>query len=124
MTALARALKDQLGNDRSSLYQDGERDNLSSKDSSKLVARKLNDLAINLNLTPYDDENHYIGKLLPVSQKAIQPVHVICSTSMVCGTATCKARSLVQATPKCDIPLVTLIKGHKIHKNVLVLTGI
>jgi len=123
MTALARALKDQLGHNKGSLYKDGEGSNLSSKDRSKLVARKLNDLAVNLNLTPYDDENHYIGKLLPVSQKAIQPVHVICPTSMVCGTATCKARSLVQATPKRDIPLVTLIKGHKFHKNVPVLTG-
>jgi hypothetical protein len=123
MTALARALKDQLGNNKSSLYQNGEETNLSSTDGSKLVARKLNDLAIDLNLTPYDEEDNYIGKLLPVSHKTIQPVHVICPSSMVCGTATCKARSLVQATPERDIPLVTLIKSHKICKNSPVLTG-
>jgi hypothetical protein len=123
MTALARALTDQLGDCKRSLYQNGEEGNLSSTERSKLVARKLNDLAIDLNLTPYDEEDNYTGKLLPVSNKAIQPVHVICPTSMICGTATCVARSLVQATPEHDIPLVTLIKGHKIYKNCPVLTG-
>jgi len=123
MTALARALKDQLGHEKSSLYQNGEGGNLFSTERSKLVAKKLNDLAVDLNLTPYDEENNYTGKLLPISHKTIQPVHAICPSSMVCGTATCKARSLVQATQKRDIPLVTLIKGHKIYKNSPVLTG-
>ena len=77
MTALARALKDQLGHEKSSLYQNGEERNLSSTERSKLVAGKLNDLAVDLNLTPYDDEDNYTGKLLPISHKAIQPVHVI-----------------------------------------------
>ena len=49
-----------------------------------------------LNLTLYDDENNYTRKLLPIFHKGIQPVHVICPSSMVCGTAICKARSLVQ----------------------------
>jgi hypothetical protein len=123
MTALARALTDQLGDCKRSLYQNGEEGNLSSTERSKLVARKLNDLAIDLNLTLYNEEDNYTEKLLPVSNKAIQPVHVICPTSMVCETATCVARSLVQATPECDIPLVTLIKGHKIYKNCPVLIG-
>ena len=123
MIALARALKDQLGDEKSSLYQNGEDKNLSSTEKSKLVARKLNDLAVDLNLTPYDEEDNYKGKLLPISQKAIQPVHVICPSSMVCGTVTCQARSLVQTTRERDIPLVTLIKGHKICKNSPVLTG-
>jgi len=123
MTALARALKDQLGHEEGSLYHNEEGGNLSSTEKSKLVARKLNDLAVDLNLTPYDEEDDYTGKLLPISHKAIQPVHVICPSSMVCGTATCKARSLVQATQERDVPLVTLIKGHKICKNSPVLTG-
>ena len=29
----------------------------------------------------------------------------------------------MQATRKCDIPSVTLIKDHKIHKKISVLTG-
>ena len=48
---------------------------------------------------------------------------MICPASLVCGTASCKPRSLVQATRQRDIPLVTLIKSHKIHKNASVLTG-
>ena len=76
-------------------------------------------MALNLNLTPYDDQDAYMGKLLPISHKAIQPVHMICPGSLVCGTATCRPRSLVQATWKCDIPSVTLIKDHRIYKKVL-----
>ena len=121
--ALANALTEKLGHRKSSLYHDGEADNLSSTEKSKLVAAKLNDLAIDLNLTPYNDQDQYIGKLLPISSKSIQPAHVICPTSIVCGTATCNARSLVQDARKRDIPQVTLIKGHKIHKHVFVLTG-
>jgi hypothetical protein len=98
MTALAKALIQKLGDTKSSLYFDGEENNLTPKDDAKLVARKLNDLAVNLNLTPYDDQGAYIGKLLPISLKAIQPIHMICPGSLVCGTATCKPRSLVQAT--------------------------
>jgi hypothetical protein len=120
---LAKALIEQLGHENNSLYHDGEGDNLSSTDKSKLVAAKLDDLAVNLKLTPYNDENQYMGKLLPVSLKRIQPVHMICPPSMVCGTATCNARSLVQDARNRDIPKVTLIKGHKIYKNVSVLTG-
>jgi hypothetical protein len=87
------------------------------------IAGKVTDVAVNLNLTPYDDQDDYMGKLLPVSHKAIQPVHIICPRSLVCGTATCRPRSLVQATQKRDIPLVTLIKDQKMYKKVSALTG-
>ena len=80
-------------------------------------------MAVNLDLTPYDEQDAYMGKLLPISHKAIQPVHMMCPGSLVCGTATCRPRSLVQGTQKRDIPLVTLIKDHKIHKTDSVLTG-
>ena len=123
MIALARALIDQLGSTASSLYDDEEEDDLTPHDKVKLVAEKLNNMAVNLNLTPYDEQDGYMGKLLPISHKAIQPVHMICPGSLVCGTATCRPRSLVQATRKRDIPSVTLIKDHKIHKKVSVLTG-
>ena len=95
MTALAKALIQKLGDTKSSLYFDGEENNLTPKDDAKLVARKLNDLAVNLNLTPYDDQGAYIGKLLPISLKAIQPIHMICPGSLVCGTATCKPRCVL-----------------------------
>ena len=123
LIALSRALIDRLGSTASSLYDDEEEYTLTQHDKVKLVARKLNDMAVNLNLTPYDDQDGYMGKLLPISHKAIQPVHMICPESLVCGTATCKPRSLVQDTRKRDIPSVTLIKDHKIYKKVSVLTG-
>ena len=112
-----------MADEKSSLFCDGEEEYLPSKEVTKLIATKLDSMAINLDLTPYNHEGAYTGKLLPVSLKVIEPVHMICPPSLVCGTATCKARSLVQATWKCDIPLVTLIKGHKIYKKVSVLTG-
>lgn len=121
MIALAKAIMEQLGSEKVSLYSDG--DNSSDEDEVGVVAIKLNDLAVGLNLTPYDDQEDYTGKLLPVSLKVIEPVHMICPASLVCGTAACKPRSLVQATRQRDIPLVTLIKGHKIHKNASVLMG-
>ncbi|KAF8961578.1 hypothetical protein BDZ97DRAFT_1664120 [Flammula alnicola] len=123
MIALAKALIEQLGDKKSSLLHDGEGEDLSSKEEARLIATKLDNMAINLNLTPYDDDDAYAGKLLSVSLKDIQPVHMICPASLVCGTATCKSRSLVQATRQRDIPLVTLIKGQKIYKNASVLTG-
>ena len=123
LIALSRALINQLGSTASSLYDDEEQDNSTLHDKVKLVAGKLNDMAVNLNLTPYDDQDAYMGKLLPISHRAIQPVHMICPGSLVCGTAACRPRSLVQAARKHDIPTVTLIKDHKIYKNVSVLTG-
>ncbi|EDR13066.1 uncharacterized protein LACBIDRAFT_322487 [Laccaria bicolor S238N-H82] len=88
MIALARALIDQLGSTAIFLYNDEDEDDSTPHDKVKLVAGKLNDMAVKLNLTPYDDQDAYMGKLLPVSQKAIQPVHMICPGSLVCGTAT------------------------------------
>jgi hypothetical protein len=123
MIALAKALTRKLRDEKNSLYHGEEGENLSPADESKLIANKLNNLAVNLKLTPYDDQGAYVGKLLPISLKAIQPIHIICPASIVCGTATCRPRSLVQATRQCDIPLVMLIKGHSIYKNVSVLTG-
>ncbi|KAF8951729.1 hypothetical protein BDZ97DRAFT_1909735 [Flammula alnicola] len=81
MIALAKALVEQLGDKKSSLLHDGEGEDLSSKEEAKLIATKLDDMAINLNLTPYDDDDAYAGKLLP-------PVHMICPASL------------------CDIPLI------------------
>ncbi len=82
---------------------------------------KLDELAIALNLIP-----HKIApktKLLPISQKEIQLVLVICPRSVICEDINCGPRSLVQGTKPRDIPKVTLIKGTAIYKDVPVLTG-
>ena len=83
---------------------------------------KLDELAIALNLIPQAKKAPKTN-LLPISQKQIQPVLVICPRSVVCEDIDCKARSLVQKTKLRDIPKVTLIKGTTIYKNVPLLTG-
>ncbi|KAF8961698.1 hypothetical protein BDZ97DRAFT_1759713 [Flammula alnicola] len=121
---LTKALKRRLGNKTSTLFSDDDDEaSLSAKDKTNCIATKLDEMAVGLDLTPYNEDNAYTGKLLPISLEEIQPVHVICPSSFVCGTAACKPRSLVQDTRNRDIPLVTLIKDHKIYKNVPVLTG-
>jgi len=83
---------------------------------------KLDELAIALHLIPKAKKVPKT-KLLPISQKEIEPVLVICPRSIVCEDITCSPRSLVQKTKLRDIPKVTLIKGTTIHKKVSLLTG-
>src|SRR6267378_5953246 len=83
---------------------------------------KLDELAIALNLIPKAKKAPKT-KLLPISQREIQPVLVICPRSVECEDMTCNSRSLVQKTKLQDIPKVTLIKSTAIYKNVPVLTG-
>ncbi len=83
---------------------------------------KLDELAIALNLIP-KTKKAAKEKLLPISQKEIQSVLVICPRSVVYEDMNCGPQSLVQETRPQDIPNVTLIKGTAIYKNVLVLTG-
>ena len=59
---------------------------------------KLDALAKKLDLHPYNEQGQLEGKLLPVSHKLIQPVHVLCPNSMECETANCNSRSLLQST--------------------------
>jgi CxC5 like cysteine cluster associated with KDZ transposases len=83
---------------------------------------KLDELAVVLNLIPKKKKAPK-SKLIPISQKEIQPVLVICPRSTICEDMTCSARSLVQGTKLSNIPKVTLIKGTMIYKNVPLLTG-
>ena len=61
--------------------------------------------------------------LKPVSEKDIEPVHVICPVSMQCQTMSCNQRSIHMDTRDRDVPRVTLIKGTKIYDRVHVLSG-
>lgn len=125
IVALTKTLTSHLGKRRKkTLFHDDDRAaEISEADEIKLVAKKLNKMAVALHLSPYNKDDEYTGKLLPVSLDEIQPVQVICPPSFVCNTGTCIPRSLVQNTRERDIPEVTLIKGHKIYKKVPVLTG-
>ncbi|KAF8812166.1 hypothetical protein BYT27DRAFT_7221213 [Phlegmacium glaucopus] len=123
--ALTKTLISHLGKKKKkTLFHDDDRTvDISEAEETKLVAKKLDKMAVALHLSPYNRDDEYTGKLLPVSLDEIQPVHVICPASFVCNTGTCIPRSLVQNTRERDIPEVTLIKGHKIFKKVPVLTG-
>ena len=127
--ALVNALSDKLGKKRtSSLFFDYEySESLWEKDGNKrrikLIAGKLDSFANNLSLSPYDQDGNYCGKLGAISHDKIQPALVICPTSFVCATQSCAPRSLLQTSRFRDIPLVTCVKGHTVHKNVPVLTG-
>lgn len=121
MTALTKTILSQLSSKRKrSLFQYA---NIEADEESQLLATQLEILAKALDLSPYNDEGNYSGKLVPISTQKIQPIHIICPRSFVCSTATCRPRSLVQATRSRDIPNVTFIKNQTIFKNVPVLTG-
>jgi len=127
--ALVNALVVQLGRKRSSTlffeHEDANTlwENANKKRRNNLIASKLETLANNLHLSPYDQNGRYRGKLHLVSHKKIEPALVICPISFVCGTLSCRPRSLVQISDHRDIALVTLIKGHTVHENVPILTG-
>jgi CxC5 like cysteine cluster associated with KDZ transposases/CxC6 like cysteine cluster associated with KDZ transposases len=129
ITALVNTLTDKLGEKRSSTLFFGYEhtndlwDNKNKRTRNKLVAEKLDRIANTLYLSPYDENGNYKGKLLPISHKNIQPALVICPSSFVCGTLSCRPRSLTQSVQDSEIPLVTLVKNHKIYKNIPVLTG-
>jgi hypothetical protein len=122
--ALAHQLRQRLEDDDDYLLN--EDDLPASQDDEQItvsVALKLDQLAKLLNLYPYNNKGQFTGKLKPVSQKEIQPIHVICPDAVVCETIKCLPCSLPMSTKIRDIPLVTLIKGFTAFKNVQVLSG-
>jgi hypothetical protein len=124
MKTLVRALEQKLGHDIVGLCHDSEnRSNMSGDVVTTMIGTKLDAFSKLLNLYPYNKKGQFQGKLNLVSQKAIEPVYVICPASMECETMDCNPRSLVQATRDRDIPKVTLIKGTNIYTDVPVLTG-
>ena len=121
--ALYKRLSDQNTDAEEMLFTSSEL--LQFTDEEKRITPltiKLDELAIALNLIPKTKKAPK-EKLLPISQKEIQSVLVICPRSVVCEDMNCGPRSLVQETRPRDIPNVTLIKGTAIYKNVPVLTG-
>jgi CxC5 like cysteine cluster associated with KDZ transposases len=120
MHALCRQLKDHLPNDGFvRLFKKNEFTPVTWEDD---LARKLDGFAECLGLTPYQNGSFH-KKLLPVSQKSIQPEYVICPLDMECTKSSCGGRHLTMSIKKRDIPTVTLIKGTSIFKDVSVLTG-
>jgi CxC5 like cysteine cluster associated with KDZ transposases len=119
--SLSRSLVDRIGEKTTkTLFRTGDIGN----DDVDVIATKLDAFAKLLNLTPYKGgRKRNNGKLKPISHQEIQPVLAICPNSVNCEDMTCEARGLLQSTEIRDIPLVTLIKGTTVHKNVIVLGG-
>ena len=121
---LARAIQDKLGSAMAGLLRPQDiSEDMSVDQVLTVTALKLIGLAQVLQFYPVDKNGKFLGKLKSVSQKSIQPVQVICPTSVQCMTATCNPHSLLQAIKTRDIPKVTLVKNFIIYNKVPVLTG-
>lgn len=94
---LAHGLCDRLGEqDVKCLFKKHER---SMEDKVPALAEKLDECAKLLDLTPYDQNGNYTGKLKQVSHEQIQPVLVICPNSVNCeDVRNCEPRGLLIST--------------------------
>jgi hypothetical protein len=116
--ALAYALQERLGDAADTLlHKDEQRSR-----TAATLAMKLDSMSKVLGLHPYNEKGRFLGKLKPVNEADISPVHIICPTSIECETATCQSRALLRVTRERDIPCATLIKGTRLHQ-ALVLAG-
>jgi hypothetical protein len=120
MHALCRQLKVHLPDD--GFVRLFKKNEFTSENWEDDLSRKLDGFAECLGLTPYRNGSFH-KKLLPISQKSIQPEYVICPLNMECTKSGCHGCHLLMSTKKSDIPNVTLIKGTSIFRGVSVLTG-
>jgi CxC5 like cysteine cluster associated with KDZ transposases/CxC6 like cysteine cluster associated with KDZ transposases len=122
--ALAIALINQLDQAQNTLFRADEKlPQLSDNGIRNSVATKLHKLSKILDLHPYNEQGEFLGKLKSISEKDIEPVHIICPLSMECETEHCQGRTIHKLTRERDTPKVMLIKGTKIFENVPVLAG-
>jgi hypothetical protein len=124
MKALARALEEHLGKNVDKLFQKSEQKaDLNNNQVQNAIGIKLDSLSKMLKLYPYDTHGQHQRMLKPLSGKDIEPIHLICPTSMECQTMSCDHRSIHLDTRDRDVPRVTLIKEMKIYDAVHVLSG-
>jgi len=124
MKALARALEEKLGDDVDRLFKQSEhKGNMQSNQANSAISIKLDTLSKVLKFYPYDVYGKRQKALKPVSEKEIEPVYVICPTSMECQTVSCNGQYFLLDTRDRDVPRVTLIKGAKTYDGVHVLSG-
>ena len=117
--ALARQVLMKVG-ERSIL---DERSSMTVDERARALGLKLDLFAKLLKLYPCNKKGKFIGRIKPISNRDIQPVHMICPDAVVCETDTCNPRSLVQHTVPRDMPLVKLIKNFCVYEQVPVLCG-
>ena len=128
MKCLARAIKEQLGPDRTqTLFSEFELsvfETTITRDSDDIsLAKKLSNFSQILELYPYKERRKFTGTLNHISHDSIQPALLICPKSSVCLTSGCNRPYLKQNTRSRDIPRVTLVKGTNVYHNVQILSG-
>jgi hypothetical protein len=107
MKTLACTLEEKLGKDTDNLFQHSEqKHHLSNLQVTTAIGIKLDGLSKVLGLHPFDQHGQPLSKLKPISEKNIEPVHLICPQSMQCVTQHCNSCSLVQETRDHDVPHV------------------
>ena len=120
--ALAKALQTQLGEATDSLLCNFEQ-KLTDDEVTNSIGIKLDSLSKVLKLHPYNQCGVFLGKLNPISEQSIEPVHVICPAAMECETRTCNSYAILKKTSIRDTPTVTLIKGKRLYNDVSALSG-
>jgi len=98
-------LEENLGKDADRLFQKSEQKQaLNVNQVQNSIGIKLDAWSKMLKLYPYDAYGQSRQMLKPVSEKDIEPVHVICPASMQCQTMSCNQRSIRLDTRDCDVP--------------------
>ena len=120
LKSLSRAIETRLGTQVEQLFLPQQ---YIPKTATRDIALKLHGFSEFLRLTPYNTGGQFQKKLGPISHSSIEPIRIICPISMTCTTSTCRPVHLEQLTRTRDIPVVTLIQGNTISKDVLVLSG-
>jgi CxC5 like cysteine cluster associated with KDZ transposases/CxC6 like cysteine cluster associated with KDZ transposases len=122
--ALAHALENRLGSATCTLFHKAEQlSELSSEKVTSSIGIKLDGLSKILDLHPYNEAGKFLGKLKPILEEDIEPVHIICPITMDCEISTCQSRAILKHTRGRDTSKATLIKGTRIFHNVPVLYG-
>jgi hypothetical protein len=124
MKSLAHILKNTMGQEHTKLFK--KEDNYRQMPEEQIItalSMKLDAFAKKIELHSYNEQGIFQGHLNPISYQSIEPIHMICPTTVECETVACQFRSLLQVTKTRDIPKVTLIKGSRSYNNTHVLTG-
>ena len=122
--ALSRSLDNHLKADRHQLFKDNELPvNFTQDNLVPPLVTKLDELMDTLKLNPFSKSGKLKKRIKTISHNEIAAVHVICPLSMQCEDTRCDPRALQQFTRYRDIPMVTLIKGTTVYKDVAVLSG-
>ena len=71
------------------LHESDQYEGISENNIITNIATKLDKLAQHLDLIKYNKKGHLKSALKPISYKAIEAVHIICSESYQCVTSEC-----------------------------------